>query len=105
MDVMTGEMEKLNRIPLTEEELSSAKGQIKGNLLLSMESTDSRLSRMVRNEIFFNRQIGAEEIIEKIDETTTGDVIEAAREIIDTEKMCSVFVGPITGEDIPGVFD
>lgn len=105
MEVMTGEMEKLNKIPLSEEELGSAKGQIKGNLLLSMESTDSRLSRMVRNEIFFNRQIGAEEIIEKIDETTAEDVVEAAREIIDTKRMCSVFVGPMTINEVPGVFD
>lgn len=105
MDVMTGEITKLNETPLLEKELNSAKGQIKGNLLLSMESTDSRLSRMVRNELFFNRQIGAEEIIEKIDETTTDDVIEVAKEIIDTKRMCCVFVGPITGDDIPGVFD
>ncbi len=105
MDVMTGEVVKMNRTPLTDGELGSAKGQIKGNLLLSMESTDARLSRMVRNEIFFNRQIDAEEIIEKIDSITPDDVVDTAKEIIDTNRMCCVFMGPITGEDLSGVFD
>ncbi|MBN1573953.1 MAG: insulinase family protein [Deltaproteobacteria bacterium] len=105
MDVMTGEVVKMNRIPLTDGELNSAKGQIKGNLLLSMESTDSRLSRMVRNEIFFKRQVNADKIIDRIDSITPDDVIDVAREIIDTESMCCVFMGPITEEDVPGVFN
>jgi predicted Zn-dependent peptidase len=105
MEVMMGELTKMNKVPLTDSELNSAKGQIKGNLLLSMESTNSRLSRMVRNEMFFNRQVDAEEIIEKIDETTVNDVIEVAQEIIDTKKMCCVFMGPIAEKDIPNDFN
>jgi predicted Zn-dependent peptidase len=105
VDVMTGEVVKMNRTPLTDSELSSAKGQIKGNLLLSMESTDSRLSRMVRNEIFFNRQIGADEIIDKIDRITPDDVVDAATDIINQDRMCCVFMGPMTEEDVPDIFN
>ena len=66
-----------------------------------MESTSARLSRMAKNEMYFGRQITADEIIKKIDNVSAEDILEVAREIIDLDQMCAVLLGPISDRDIP----
>ncbi len=97
------EIKKLTKNPLSAEELASAKGQIKGNLLLSLESTDARLGRMAKNEVYFGRSIDAEEIIQSIDRVTAEDVLAVARTVIDPDRMTAVFLGPIKSGDIPEI--
>jgi predicted Zn-dependent peptidase len=101
LEVIVSELEKLKQSPLSSEELASAKGQIKGNLLLSLESSANRLSRMIKNEMYFGRQITADEIIEGIDAVTIEDILEVANEIIDFDASCSAFLGQISEGDIP----
>jgi predicted Zn-dependent peptidase len=103
MEVTSREIRKLREEPLPEDELASAKGQIKGNLLLSLESTDARLGRMVKNEIYFGRRIEADEIIRSIDAVSAQDVLSVAHTIIDPDRMTAVFLGPVTEADIPGI--
>jgi predicted Zn-dependent peptidase len=97
------EIKKLTKKPLSEAELASAKGQIKGNLLLSLESTDARLGRMAKNEVYFGRRVDADEIIQSIDRVTAADVLEVARTVVDPDRMTAVFLGPITEGDIPEI--
>jgi predicted Zn-dependent peptidase len=103
LEVTTTELKKLKTDPLTDAELASAKGQIKGNLLLSLESTDARLGRLVKNEIYFGRRIDADEIIAEIDRVTAKDVLAVADEIIDLGRTTAVFLGPITEADVPAL--
>ena len=51
------ELKRLRHELLTEKELTQVKELIKGNYLLSMESTDSRMIRLAKNEISFGRYI------------------------------------------------
>ncbi len=103
LETIERELRKLTKKPLPEAELASAKGQIKGNLLLSLESTDARLGRMAKNEVYFGRRVEAEEIIESIDRVTAADVLAVAREVIDPGRMTSVFLGPVSDDDVPGI--
>ncbi len=52
---------------LTDKELNNSKEQLKGNLMLSLESTSSRMSRNGRNELLLNRHRSMDEMIEEID--------------------------------------
>lgn len=103
LQIVNREIKKLTIETLSEAELSSAKGQIKGNLLLSLESTDARLGRMAKNEVYFGRRVESEEIIQSIDRVTARDVLEVARTIIDPDRMTTVFLGPVTEGDIPEI--
>lgn len=103
LQISAREIKKLTKKPLSEAELASAKGQIKGNLLLSLESTDARLGRMAKNEVYFGRRVEAEEIIQSIDRVTARDVLEVARTVIDPDRMTAVFLGPVTEKDIPEI--
>ena len=63
----------------SQRELARAKSQLKGNMLLGMESTDSRMNRLARNEIYFRRDIPLEEVARAIDSVTNDQVVELAR--------------------------
>ncbi|RYL95296.1 insulinase family protein [Sporolactobacillus sp. THM7-4] len=86
----------VTRDGLTEKELASSKAQIKGNMILGLESTNSRMSRNAKNELILGRDRSIDEMIEKIDRVTLGDVHEVAKMIFDKPYSCSI-VSP-TGE-------
>ncbi|ALX47479.1 M16 family metallopeptidase [Lentibacillus amyloliquefaciens] len=52
---------------LTDKELTNSKEQLKGNLMLSLESTSSRMSRNGRNELMLNKHRSLDDMITKID--------------------------------------
>src|SRR5438105_9439424 len=64
---------KLDRVP--EEELSRAKAQLKGSLMLSLESSTARMSNLARQEMYFDRFFSLDEIIERI-ESVTADQLQ-----------------------------
>jgi predicted Zn-dependent peptidase len=101
--VLERELSRIASEPVTIDELRSAKGQIKGNVLLSLESMSTRLGRMGKSEMYFGRQVDADEIHEKIEAVTVEDVLEVARQVIDLNGASSVFLGPVDRDHL-GVF-
>lgn len=98
-DVINISMEvirKLKEIPLTDEELSSAKEQMKSNLLLGLENSESRMHRLASHEISFNREISVEESIENIDSVTSEDVMLMAGEIFSDDKVTMTILGDVS---------
>ena len=55
---------------LSEEELRRAKDQLKGSLMLSLESTSSRMANLARQELYFDRFFSLDEILQRIEEVT-----------------------------------
>jgi predicted Zn-dependent peptidase len=88
------EFRRLKDTPLSEEELQRAKDYLKGNLLLSLESTMSRMSNLVRPEMYFGRYISLDEIAAGVDAVTTEDVLAVARELISTKRLALTVLGP-----------
>lgn len=82
-------------------ELASAKEQLKGNLLLSLESTDSRMNRLAKSEIYFKRFIKVEEIIEGIEKVKAEEVSALAKRIFNPEYLSLTVLGPVKKEKIP----
>ncbi|HSR13432.1 MAG TPA: pitrilysin family protein, partial [Thermodesulfobacteriota bacterium] len=101
LKIIRREMRKLSQDSLKEKELRSAKEQLKGNLLLSLESTDSRMGRLAKSEIYFQRYISTEEIIEGIERVTTDQVSELAHELFTAESFSLTALGPVKEKDIP----
>ncbi|MDD5168028.1 MAG: pitrilysin family protein [Syntrophales bacterium] len=85
---------------LTADELHGAKELIKGNYLLSMESTDTRMTRLAKNEICFGRPIPSEEVVAGIDAVTSEEVRSLAQEIFNPGMMSVVAIGPISEKDL-----
>ncbi len=106
IEVSLTELAKVARQGLRNEELARAKSQLKGNMLLGMESTDSRMNRLARNEIYFRRDIPLEEIAREIEAVTNEQVIELASSCFKPERMGLVMLGDLKGRELgPEVFE
>jgi predicted Zn-dependent peptidase len=74
-------MTKLKTEPVTSAEMLFAIDHLKGNLLLSLESTDNRMTKLAKNEIYFGRQISIPEIITGLERITPHDVMDLCNEL------------------------
>jgi len=105
IEVSLNEIAKVARDGLKNEELARAKSQLKGNMLLGMESTDSRMNRLARNEIYFRRDIPLDEIAREIEGVGNEQVIELASSCFKPDRMGLVMLGDLKGRELdPGVF-
>ena len=67
-------LSKLKADGITEKELNNSKEQLKGSLMLSLESTNSRMSRNGKNELLLSRHRSLDEIVEQIDQVSKNSV-------------------------------
>lgn len=75
---------------ITSKELQNSKEQIKGNLMLSLESTNSRMSRNGKNELLLKQHRSLDEILESINEVTEESVNELGRKLFSTAPSVSL---------------
>jgi predicted Zn-dependent peptidase len=73
-ELIAGEFDTLYRDPVPDKELEEAKSQLKGKLLLSQESMSNRMTRLAKSELYFNRFVTLDELVENIDEVTKEDI-------------------------------
>jgi predicted Zn-dependent peptidase len=90
---------RMERIRL--EELKRTKDQLKGNLLLFLESSDSWMTRLAQNEIYFGEYIPVEEVIQGIDGVTSEEVNQLAQNLFREELFCLTVLGPIDKTELP----
>ena len=98
LELVLRETAKLKKNSLTSEELSHAKSQLKGNLILALESTSNRMNRLARYELFLNDYVGLDQTIYSINKIKAKDVIEVAQEFLIPDKLSAVVLGPV-GKD------
>ncbi|MGQ9694304.1 MAG: M16 family metallopeptidase [Thermodesulfobacteriota bacterium] len=101
LQILLREIKKITEDFPKPKELAAAKEQLKGNLLLSLESTDSRMNRLAKSEIYFKRFIKVEEIIEGIERVKAEEVSALAKKIFNSEFLSLTVLGPVTKEQIP----
>ena len=71
---IVSEFRKLKSETVPEEELRRSKDQLKGSLMLSLESSTARMSSLARQEMYFDRFYSMDELIEKIESVTAEEV-------------------------------
>jgi predicted Zn-dependent peptidase len=97
IDLIMTEFKKLKQEPLPEEELTRAKDQLKGNILMGLESSNSRMANLARQEIYFGQFFSADEIIARID-AVQGDQVQAmAQRLFDPERIAVTLLGRLDG--------
>lgn len=93
IEVITNIYQDLYKTGITKEELHKAKEQLKGMLMLSLESTTSRMNRLGKNELLLERQIELDETIDKIDKVTL-DQSQAVCQDVFEGKSALAAIGP-----------
>jgi predicted Zn-dependent peptidase len=92
--LIVAELCRMKETLLTAAELQHAKDYLKGSLLLSLESTMSRMSHLARQEAYFGRHVAIEEIAAGVDSVTPEQVRSVARELISTERLALTILAP-----------
>jgi predicted Zn-dependent peptidase len=92
VSVVVDELRGMKREP-PEDELRRAKDHLKGSLMLSLESTSSRMSNLARQQIYFDRQFSLDETIESIERVTAADVVRVARDLFANGSLGATVLG------------
>jgi len=91
------EFTRFKQEPVTPEELRRAKDQLKGSLMLGLESTSSRMANLARQELFFGRFFTLDEILESIEEVTAGQLQSISQHFFAPEKISLTVLGNLNG--------
>jgi predicted Zn-dependent peptidase len=91
------EFRKLKNEAVSEEELRRAKAQLKGSLMLSLESSTARMSNLARQEMYFEHYYDLDELIAKIEAVTSEDLAKLANEFFQTDSIAVTCLGNLTG--------
>jgi predicted Zn-dependent peptidase len=98
ISLIKAELHSLIQDTISEDELSRTKEQLKGSLLLSLDSTCNRMSRLAKTELFEDQLFTPEEIVAKIDAVTSTDVKRLANELFMDEKQFLTAIGPFKND-------
>src|SRR4051812_19859069 len=94
---VVGEFRKLKSEAVSAEELKRAKDQLKGSLMLSLESSTARMSNLARQELYFDRFYTMDEIIARVEGVTETDLIQLAQEYFNTGSIAVTVLGNLNG--------
>ena len=100
--ILGEELAKVAGHGLTDEEVARGKGQLRGGLVLGLEDTGSRMSRIGKSELTYGDHITVTDLLGRIDAVTPEQVRELARDLL-TQPMCLAVVGPFQDADFEGV--
>ena len=94
------EFKLLMTVKVSADELKKAKEQLKGNLMLSLESSSSRMNQLAKQEMYFERFFSLDEIIDEIEKVTEEKIQRLANRLLDNSFFNLAVLGPIKKEKI-----
>jgi predicted Zn-dependent peptidase len=97
IELVMQQLKLLKDQPIEADELRRAKDQLKGNLLLSLESSGSRMSNLARQQMYFNYFFGPDEILAKVEEVTVEQVQTMAQSLFETDRVALTMLGRLDG--------
>ena len=99
VDLIVQELRGLADTPVPSAELRRAQDHLRGSLMLSLESTSSRMSNLARQEIYFGRQFSLDETLAGIERVNTADMQRVAQELF-FDGLAATVLGPVDSIDI-----
>jgi len=94
LDLLHKEIGKIRKNSIKEDELNNIKTQMKGSLLLGLESSSRRMRRIGEIEIYDSKHRGMDEIIQKIDRIKVSEISDLANEYLNTTQLATTILKP-----------
>ena len=91
------EFRNLKQELVPEDELRRAKDHLKGSLMLSLESTSSRMSNLARQEMYFGRFFSLDELVDSIEAVTAVHIQRIAQKFFDQKQIALTVLGNLDG--------
>lgn len=101
LKVTMREIRRLRKNSIRGEELTRAVDQMKGGILLSLESTNSRMSRLAKDELYFGRYFTLEETLGEINKVSKRQVARLGELLLDSRKLSLTLLGPVASDPRP----
>ncbi len=97
VDLILAEFRNLKESPIGAEELTRAKDQLKGNILLGLESSSARMANLARQEMYFHHFFSADEVIARIEAVDAGEVQTIAQRLFEPDNIAVTLLGRLDG--------
>ncbi len=97
VDLILAEFKNLKQHVLPADELTRAKDQLKGNILMGLESSNSRMANLARQEMYFHNFMTVDEVIARIEEVEADQVQSMAQRLFDSDKVAVTLLGRLDG--------
>lgn len=94
------EIEQIKTKGVTKKELDRAKNQMKGGLMLSLESSHSRMSKLAKDELTYGSRTTLEEMMAQIDHVSTDDVHTVCQELFSLDHLAITALGPVSSRSL-----
>jgi predicted Zn-dependent peptidase len=95
------ELRDLKKHGITEEELTRSKNHLKGSLMLSLESTSSRMNRLAKHELHLNAFLTLDQMIASIEAVRLPDVQALIGQVLDEDRLALTTLGPLDRRNLP----
>jgi predicted Zn-dependent peptidase len=95
LQVCRDELGALVATGLTDDEISRAKGQVRGATVLGQEDTGARMTRIAKSELHQEPLLSIGQLLDRVDEVTGDDIRELARDLLDLEPSLAL-IGPFS---------
>jgi len=99
LDILEAELTAVRNGEFTYEQLRRARNQLKGNYILGLESTSSRMNSLGRGRLIYDRLLPVQEVLDRIKAVTREDVIAVAKRVLDPATCSVAMVGPVRDEE------
>lgn len=105
IELIVKELEKLKTKPVGQAELERTKAQLKGSMMLSLESMPSRMMRLGSSELYFGELMPLDAIVKEIDAVTSEQIHRLANELFNLDTFCTVVIHPTGKPEERGATD
>lgn len=100
LDLIYRETRSLARRGIDFSELKRTKDQMKGGLMLSLESSHSRMNKLAKDELIAGRHTTLEEMVQEIDAVTEQQILRVAQESFTSKTMAITALGPLSARQM-----
>jgi predicted Zn-dependent peptidase len=95
------ELRDLRKDGVRPDELKRAKDHLKGSLMLSLESTSSRMNRLAKHEMHLGAFLTMDEMLDAIEAVRLEEVEGLIGEVVDEERLALTTLGPLDRRNLP----
>ena len=97
VECIVSEFARLKSEQVPAEELRRSKDQLKGSLMLSLESSTARMSNLARQEMYFDRYYSMDDLLKRIESVTADELQNLANEFFRTDSIAVTVLGNLNG--------
>ncbi|MFQ5822759.1 MAG: M16 family metallopeptidase [bacterium] len=101
LELINHELQLLKNKTVSEKELHLTKSQLKGNLMLGLESTASRMNRLAKMEIYLQKYFTLDDTLNEIENVTSEEIVKIANELFDQGRIFTTILKPKSQVTIP----